>query len=930
MQLESNSQAPSGSTSTSGSASVGSSGRERWIRLLLLLVLPLCLIGPALMPKRLFLPQVATTLAPLASENPGRAQREGAAANFSASDRIFPFLTDQQEIRRQLKQGVLPTWEPNLGLGLPLYGASLVASTYPPNALAVLMPPERAAGPLAILALFLMGLGTWLFLSRLGLANGACIFAALATQISSWGIANLHYPMKVDAALWFPWCLWAIEGLAQRKRGSFLCLALCSGCSFLAGFVTISIFVAAASGLYAIFRLGKRHGDQTPGAGATASVQDAVFESNSIPARLFRIGPALAALLLGVGLASVQLLPNFEASRHSVRQDREHTEILRGALPGGAALGLALPGVFGSARDYYPSGSPTAWWVAGDEPEKTAQANPLEWNTHAGAALLILALVGLVSDPRRARVPLLLLVGVWGFAQGWPALRFAYRLPGFNIGDPVRILALQWTLWPWLAAIGVDSILRQRPRASMTGLAGSVGLGAVSFAIWTTLDPVQWAAELEQGLASRHGVDVFEVRKLISVESAIKAGEGLRQSAAVCAGTCAALFAATIVALLLGRAGRNQSQGPTALKLVIALLFCALLFLGPARERMDALQGFPMSSLALGAGALVLLALARGHLAATARWLPLAFVVVAEGLWLAPEHLAPRRAQQIFPSSPGIEAIARAAGGGRVLRLHQDPSQVIELARPNMLSAYGVQDLTPFTVFTPRTLVEALASIDPAATYRSGISGITQLELVAHPLLDLLNITAILSVVPLDHPRLELVYESARFYVYKRSGAMGPARIVPAAMESKGADSGLKYIAGGAVNPRLATSLSSPTPPAARNFPADNFESGSIEVERPAPNRFNVVVQGGQGGWLVMHEQWYPGWKAKVNGKPVQLLRADHAMRALPLPAGDALVETVYEPGSLRLGLFGSIGALLMTFWLAWRGGRKRTGAHSA
>ncbi|HVZ80726.1 MAG TPA: hypothetical protein VHE12_08005 [bacterium] len=49
-------------------------------------------------------------------------------------------------------------------------------------------------------------------------------------------------------------------------------------------------------------------------------------------------------------------------------------------------------------------------------------------------------------------------------------------------------------------------------------------------------------------------------------------------------------------------------------------------------------------------------------------------------------------------------------------------------------------------------------------------------------------------------------------------------------------------------------------------------------------------------GLVLFSEVMYPGWKAQVDGRPAAILTADHAFRALSLPAGPHQVEFLYRP----------------------------------
>lgn len=63
-------------------------------------------------------------------------------------------------------------------------------------------------------------------------------------------------------------------------------------------------------------------------------------------------------------------------------------------------------------------------------------------------------------------------------------------------------------------------------------------------------------------------------------------------------------------------------------------------------------------------------------------------------------------------------------------------------------------------------------------------------------------------------------------------------------------------------------------------------------------------------GYLVMSENHYPGWKAQVDGRPAELLRANTTFRAVHLEKGEHRVRMIYDPVSLKIGLWVSLAAL--------------------
>ncbi len=66
--------------------------------------------------------------------------------------------------------------------------------------------------------------------------------------------------------------------------------------------------------------------------------------------------------------------------------------------------------------------------------------------------------------------------------------------------------------------------------------------------------------------------------------------------------------------------------------------------------------------------------------------------------------------------------------------------------------------------------------------------------------------------------------------------------------------------------------------------------------------RLRVVNPLQQTSWLLLTDTWYPGWSATVNGNSVPVLQANGAFRAVPIPAGEAIVEMRFMPHSFMLG----------------------------
>jgi hypothetical protein len=96
----------------------------------------------------------------------------------------------------------------------------------------------------------------------------------------------------------------------------------------------------------------------------------------------------------------------------------------------------------------------------------------------------------------------------------------------------------------------------------------------------------------------------------------------------------------------------------------------------------------------------------------------------------------------------------------------------------------------------------------------------------------------------------------------------------------------------------------------------------SVRFERDEPEHLVLDVDAPAAGFLVLSDQYYPGWKAQVDGRAVPILRANYTFRAVEVPSGRSLVEFRYAPTSIVLGAAVSAASLLAVAVLAVRSAR--------
>jgi hypothetical protein len=88
---------------------------------------------------------------------------------------------------------------------------------------------------------------------------------------------------------------------------------------------------------------------------------------------------------------------------------------------------------------------------------------------------------------------------------------------------------------------------------------------------------------------------------------------------------------------------------------------------------------------------------------------------------------------------------------------------------------------------------------------------------------------------------------------------------------------------------------------------------GSAHVKRISPDDLTVEVETSAPGLLVISEQYYPGWRAYVDGKETHVYAVDGILRGVFLNKGKHTIIFEYKPISFLIGLIVSIISLLAT-----------------
>lgn len=80
------------------------------------------------------------------------------------------------------------------------------------------------------------------------------------------------------------------------------------------------------------------------------------------------------------------------------------------------------------------------------------------------------------------------------------------------------------------------------------------------------------------------------------------------------------------------------------------------------------------------------------------------------------------------------------------------------------------------------------------------------------------------------------------------------------------------------------------------------------EFTERTPTRIAWRGSSAECGVAVVADPWYPGWKAEVNHVPSKVMELNGWMRGIEVPEGSSFAEMRFDPFSVRLGVFVSLG----------------------
>lgn len=273
---------------------------------------------------------------------------------------------------------------------------------------------------------------------------------------------------------------------------------------------------------------------------------------------------------------------------------------------------------------------------------------------------------------------------------------------------------------------------------------------------------------------------------------------------------------------------------------------------------------------------------------------------------------------EIFPPAPVFDFL-KEQGSAESFRI----APVGVTYPTNSGIAYGLQSLTGYEARVPPALERFVW--DFTEGYQDTVVMVGKRVLSTHDRrLDMLNVKYL--VVAASEPEYEMFMQHPdRFsQVFKRGKAVvfenktvlprafvigvGGVRVIPAAATEQ-----FEVLKDPTFDPlRTVVIDSMPKELAEARSISDREFRGSVETVKSDVNGYDFRVQASTPGILVVSQNFYPGWKATVNGSSAPVFPADHALTGIAVPAGNYEVHFEFQPASFKLGALLSLVSVIV------------------
>jgi hypothetical protein len=792
---------------------------------------------------------------------------------YNRRDLTDTYVTREYFVAAAYRDGEFPLWNPYTMAGHPIYADGVTRTASPFLLFYKFFDVPLGYSLARLFELMLAAVFMYIFLVAIKASANGALLGSLVFGFSAHSMLHLTGLGWWGGLMWLPLILLFVD--RAIRRGSYIQAMLAGAClaaQFFCGYLPNQIYYVGAVVLYYLF---------------FANVARRSGSGNASASRLL----AMMAVTLAIGLAlsATQWVPSIELLSYSNRKI-VGAELGYVYLPPWYAATLVFPNLFGAAYDAKTLTLFTALGVSHDHILYLSIAAlvplgfGLYWLKHTSGERDERSRleVGYIDDAVRRRVIFFVLLGAFSLVLMMTAPLYVHITRYIPILQVIRVAVRAGVLFLFgasvLVAVGTDLVLR-----SNTDMLSR---------FWRLARRFVYAA----GIFVIAAVIGSYVIKLAGV--AVDAGERGRL----------AFIRKTALAL-------SAQFSPPDIGVLIPLAFLLLV-----------------------AG--LVWALVEQRLTTRTFFYWMVALLVTDLFWNSSQFDHTFDRSRVFPRTK-ITDLLRSLPAGRVLVVPSDletnrsssagagPVKII--APPNTLLPYQIPTVSGKNQQFPGWYREFASLIEPQPNlshvvfdkYRSSFFDVLNVRyVITH------EFTATGDFAP-PLSGYDLLAADEGVTLYENTKAMPRAFFAIETIEVPSHIEALRVLSSSDFDPHSTVVIEQATAAAASPQTVSvrvsdftdrpMFSAGLVLAPATATiiedkrNRVTIQTDNGTEGLLVLSDNYYPGWRAYLDGVAVEIVRANCTMRAVKVPPGRHLVSFVFMPASLIASTYVSLGAAGLT-----------------
>jgi len=272
-----------------------------------------------------------------------------------------------------------------------------------------------------------------------------------------------------------------------------------------------------------------------------------------------------------------------------------------------------------------------------------------------------------------------------------------------------------------------------------------------------------------------------------------------------------------------------------------------------------------------------------------------------------------------YPSTPGIRFLQKDKSKFRIMTFGS--------FLQHSFVPFEIEDLSGYGSFYPKRYAQYLhlSQHDLNTPFPEKFSRWITFKKFGSPLLDIVNTKYLLTPksMSLDLKELELIYNN-EIKIYKNINAFDRVWFAKKYYLARDAQDAYQTLGKFCQKDFQDTVILETQPPPdfvekGHSLPVKNEKYPIINIISYSSSKIELKLENEYNGFLIISDNYHPGWEVKIDGKESTILRGNYIMRSIPIKAGKHSVILSFKPKILIAGIsITFIGWVILLFLIGF------------